>query len=69
MDLCQIRMEDLVPGVDEFEGQDHQGQKWNFSTLSVAYVQFVFDKTSLASSCCFYYSFLTISHQRLLLSL
>jgi len=32
------------------KGQGHQGQKWHFSTLSVACVWFVFGKTSLASS-------------------
>jgi len=47
----------LVPRSEEFEGQSlkvkgqgHQGQKWHFSVLSAACVQFVFDKTSLASS-------------------
>jgi len=31
------------------KGQGHQGQKWHFSALSAACVQFVFGETSLAS--------------------
>jgi len=32
------------------KGQGHQGQKWHFSALLVSCVQFMFGKTSLASS-------------------
>jgi len=32
------------------KGQGHQGQKRHFSALSVACMQFMFNKTSLASS-------------------
>ena len=32
------------------QGQGHQEQQWNFSTLLAACVQFMFGKTSLASS-------------------
>jgi len=51
MDLCQIHTKTcLVPRSDEFEGQGHQGQKRHFSTLLAACIQFIFGKTSLASS-------------------
>jgi len=42
----------LLPYSDELEVKDHgqQGQKWHFSALVVACVQFMFGKTSLASS-------------------
>jgi len=40
----------LVPRLDEFEGQGHQGQKTVFLALSVACVRFMSRKTSLPSS-------------------
>jgi len=44
------------PRSDEFEGQGHQGQKWQFSALSAACMRFMFRKTSLA--CSFNFNFL-----------
>ena len=46
-DMRQIH---TVPRSDEFEGQGQQGQKTAFLALSEACVQFMFGKTSLASS-------------------
>jgi len=40
----------LVPRLDEFEGQGHQGQKTTFLVLLAACVRFMFGKTPFASS-------------------